>query len=122
MGLLLTSPSGGQSEVLATLRAEGAILGAPGVKLNNVGTRVSRRYGGSENRDASDPTWEADTLTVLGQLQTLGYVAAFADQTGAVVDLTASPALTSRVRLTASGRAFARAPRPRPRYLGKSVN
>ncbi len=113
---LTDSPSGGQSEVLETLHWEGAHDNAPGVVLAHLGTRVSRRWHGDENRGGSDPQWEADTLTVVGQLQTLGYVTGFSDSPpGAVVDLTAAPPAATRVRLTALGREVGRAPRPHPR-------
>lgn len=120
MGLLLTSPSGGQSEVIETLHYQGAL--SAGIKLFRIGDLVSKRWGGDEDREQSDATWEADTLTVLGQLQVLGYVVGHNDQTGAVVDLTATPGPTTRVVLTGAGRAYARHPRPRPRDLGKAVN
>ena len=113
MGLLLETPSGGQSEVIETLHYEGALTS--GVALHRIGTMVSHRWHGDETREGSDPTFEADTLTVLCALQGLGYVVGHSDTTGDVVDLTAgTPDPTTRVVLTGSGRAFARHPRPRP--------
>jgi hypothetical protein len=120
MGQLLTSPSGGQSEVIETLHYQGALTA--GIQLFRICDLVSKRWGGDENREQSDPVWEADTLTVLGQLQVLGYVVGHDDQSGAVVDLTGSPGQTTRVVLTGAGRAYARHPRPRARYLGKAAN
>lgn len=110
---LINSPSGGQSEVLETLHFQGALTS--GVMLFRIGDMVSKRYHGDENRMGSDPQWETDTLTVLGQLQSLGYVVGRNDRTGAVVDLTASPPGATRVALTGAGRAAARHPRPKPR-------
>lgn len=114
MGQLLNTPSGGQSEVLETLHYQGAI--SSGIPIYRIGDLVSKRYGGDENRMGSDPTFEADTLTVLGQLQGLGYVVGY-DVNGNTVDLTASPATTTRVTLTGAGRVQGRAPRPRPRRM-----
>ncbi len=113
MGRLINSPSGGLSEVLETLHYEGALTS--GVMIVRLGPMVSHRWGADEDREGSDPQFEADILTVLSTLQTDGYVTGFADQTGAVVDLTASPGPTTRVVLTAAGRVQGRAPRPRPR-------
>jgi hypothetical protein len=115
MGSLLDTPSGGQSEVLETLHYEGAI--SAGVQVFRVGPMVSHRWMGDEDTEGSDPTFEADTLTVLAALQTAGFVVAHADATGIVVDLTAAPPETTRVRLTGLGRATARAPRPRPHRI-----
>lgn len=113
MGALLTTPSGGQSEVLETLHYQGAA--STGIQLFRVGPMVSARWHGDEDREGSDATFQADVLTVLGQLQTAGYVTGFKDADGTVVDLTSgTPAGTTRVRLTGSGRAQGRHPRPRP--------
>lgn len=112
MGRLINSASSGKSEVLETLHWEGAISG--GVQLFRIGTLVSHRWHSDEDRQGDDPQLEADVLSVLGTLQGLGYVEAHDDKTGAVADLTASPAATVRVRLTASGREQGRHPRPRP--------
>lgn len=121
MGQLLNTDSGGQSEVIETLHFQGAITN--GIQLFRIGDLVSKRWGGDENREASDPTFQADTLTVLQQLQGLGYVQAFDAVTGAALDLnTANLPGATRVALTAVGRTYARHPRPRPRYMGKSVN
>jgi hypothetical protein len=112
MSRLINSPSGGQSEVLETLHYEGAFTG--GVEVFRIGVLVSHRWKSDDYSYGGDPQLEADVLTVLGQLQTLGYVTAFADQTSAVVDLTGSPGPTTHVVLTGAGRAYARHPRPRP--------
>ena len=109
---LTNSPSGGQSEVLETLHYQGAIRG--GVPLYRFGTMVSNRYHGSDTRMGSDPQWEADVKTVLGALQTAGYVTGH-DVNGANVDLTGSPAGTTFIVLTGAGRAQARHPNPNPR-------
>jgi hypothetical protein len=115
MGALLTTPSTGQSEVLETLHYQGAI--ASGIVLARIGTMVSHRYHGDEDRQSDDPAWQADTLTVLGALQGLGYVVAH-DPSGNAVDLTAgTPPGSTRICLTGAGRAYARHPRPRPRRV-----
>ena len=114
MGLLLTTPSAGKSEVLETLHYKGAIAG--GIPIYRIGDMVSKRYGGDENREGSDLVFEADIITVLGQLQTAGYVTGH-DVNGAVVNLTAAPPKTAFVVLTGAGRTAARAPRPRPRRM-----
>jgi hypothetical protein len=112
MGALLTTPSSGQSELIDTLRLQGALTA--GVPLYRIGALVSHRWHGDEDRAGDDPVWEADALTVLKALQGLGYVAAN-DGHGAAVDLTAgTPPGTTHVVLTGSGRAYARHPRPRP--------
>ena len=112
MGVLLNTPSSGQSEVLETLRYEGAIGG--GVPIYRLGPMVSHRWGGDEDREGSDPTFEADIITVLGELQTAGFVTGHNASTGNAVDLTAAPPTTTYVVLTGAGRADARHPRPRP--------
>jgi hypothetical protein len=113
---LIGTPSGGQSEVLETLRYQGAL--ASGVMLFRLGPMVAHRYQGDEDREGSDPQFEGDVLTVLAALQTQGYVVAHNDQTGVVVDLTAgSPLGSTRIVLTGAGRATARHPRPRPQSL-----
>lgn len=109
---LINSPSGGQSEVLETLHYQGAIHS--GIQLSRLGPMVSHRYGGDEDREGSDAQWETDILTVVGQLQGLGYVVG-QDANGNNADLTASPPSTTRVALTGAGRAQGRHPRPRPR-------
>jgi hypothetical protein len=112
MGVLLNTPSGGQSEVLETLHYEGAI--GAGIPIYRLGPMVSHRWGGDEDREGSDPTFEADIITVLGELQTAGYVTGHNGVSGNVVDLTAAPPPTTYVVLTGGGRADARHPRPRP--------
>lgn len=113
MGKLLQTPSAGQSEVLETLHYQGAA--STGIPVYRIGPMVSARWHGDEDREGDDATWEADILTVLGELQTAGFVTAFKDADGTVVDLTSgTPAGTTRVRLTGSGRAAGRHPRPRP--------
>ena len=114
MGELLLTPSQGQSEVLETLHYQGAIGG--GVPIYRIGPLVSHRWGGDENREGSDPVFEADILTVLSALQTAGYVTGH-DVNGTVVNLTATPASTTFVKLTGTGRVAGRAPRPRPIVL-----
>lgn len=115
MGALLNTPSSGQSEVLETLHYEGAI--ATGIQIRRLETDLSHRWMADEDREGSDSTFSADLLTVLGTLQGAGYVVGRNETTGAVVDLTASPARTTRVSLTGAGRARSRAPRPRPRRI-----
>lgn len=116
MGALLTTPSGGQSEVLETLHYQGAL--ASGVQVFRLGPMVSHRWMGDEDTEGSDPTFEADIVTVLAALQTAGFVVGHNDQTGGVVDLTAgTPAGTTRVVLTPAGRADARHARPRARRI-----
>lgn len=112
MGALLNTPSSGQSEVLETLHYEGAI--AAGIPILRLGPSVSHRWGGDENREGVDATFQADILTVLGALQTAGYVTGHNGASGAAVDLTAAPDITTYVVLTGAGRADARHPRPRP--------
>lgn len=114
MGALLNTPSGGQSEVLETLHYEGAIHG--GVPIYRLSGMVSHRWMGDEDRVGDDPTFESDVVTVLGQLQGLGYVIG-ADVNNNSVDLTASPPSSTDVILTGPGRAYARHPRPRPRRI-----
>jgi hypothetical protein len=115
MGNLLNTPSQGQSEVLETLHYEGAIAG--GIQVFRLGAFVSNRYGGDENREGSDPVFEADIITVLAALQTAGYVVAD-DDAGHVVDLTAgTPLGTTRIILTGAGRVQARHPRPRTQWI-----
>lgn len=109
---LINSPSAGLSEVLETIHFQGAA--GTGIPLYRLGTMVSHRYHGDEDREGSDSTWETDTLTVVSALQTAGYVTGH-DVNGASVDLTATPPSTTFVKLTPSGRAYSRAPRPRPR-------
>ena len=109
---LTASPSGGQSEVLDTLHYQGAIRG--GIPLYRLGTMISHRWHGDQNREGSDPQYEADVVTVLGQLQGLGYVSGH-DVNGANVDLTASPPSTTFVVLTGTGRVAGRHPNPNPR-------
>lgn len=115
MGILLDSPSVGQSEVLETLRYQGAL--SSGVAIFRIGPMVAHRWVGDEDRQGSDPVLEADVLTVLGALQTAGLVTAHDELTGASVDLTGSPDASSRVVLTGLGRSTARHPRPRPHKL-----
>ena len=112
MGQLLNTPSAGHSEVLETLHWEGAIEG--GVQLFRIGPMVSHRWGGDENREGSDATFEADILTVVAALKTAGLVTGHADADGSPVDLAGSPAPTTRVVLTGAGRRAAQHPRPRP--------
>jgi hypothetical protein len=115
MGLLTSSPSGGQSEVLETLHYQGAITN--GIPLFRVGPMVSHRYGGDEDREGSDPQFEADVLTVLASLQTADFVVGY-DSNGNPVDLTVgTPPGSTRIALTGAGRAQARHARPRPRVL-----
>lgn len=116
MGRLINTPSGGQSEVLETLHYQGAITN--GVMLVRVGPMVSHRYRGDEATEGSDAQFEADVLTVLGTLQGLGKVVGRNDQTGATVDLTATPPVSTRIALTGTGRVDARHPRPRPHRIG----
>jgi hypothetical protein len=116
MSRLTASPSAGQSEVLETLRYQGAL--SSGVQLFRLGPMVSNRYQGDEDREGSDTQFEADVVTVLAALQTAGYVVGHVDLTGAVVDLTAgTPPGSTRIVLTPAGRADARHPMPRPRRL-----
>lgn len=113
MGALLQTPSNGKSEVLETLHYQGAA--STGIQLFRIGPMVAARWHGDEDREGSDPTWEADVLTVLGELQTAGYVTGFKDSDGSPVDLTSgTPAGTTRVHLTGLGRQQGRHPRPRP--------
>ena len=114
MGALLNTPSAGQSEVIETLHYEGAA--GSGVPLYRLGPMTSHRYMGDEDREGSDTVWEADIVTVVGALQTAGYVTGH-NVNGGTVDLTASPPSTTFVQLTAAGRAYGRHPRPRPRRV-----
>lgn len=113
MGALLQTPSSGKSEVLETLHYQGAA--STGIPLYRIGPMVAHRWHGDEDREGDDATFEADVLTVLGELQTAGYVNAFKDADGSAVDLTSgTPPGTTRVHMTGSGRAAGRHPRPRP--------
>lgn len=113
---LTASPSGGQSEVLECLHYQGALTS--GVQFGRLGPMVSNRYTGDEDREGSDPQWEADIVTVVASLQAAGYVVGHNDLTGAVVDLSVGiPPASTRVVLTGAGRAQARHARPRPRSL-----
>jgi hypothetical protein len=114
MGALLNTPSAGKSEVLETLRYEGAIHG--GVPIYRLEGMVSHRWMGDEDRTGSDSVFTADLKSVLGTLQGLGYVIG-ADNLNNTVDLTASPPMATNVILTGPGRVAARAPRPRPRRI-----
>jgi hypothetical protein len=114
MGALLSTASTGQSEVLETLHYQGAL--SSGLPIYRLGPMVSHRWMGDEDREGSDAGWEADLITVLGALQTAGYVTGH-DDLGNVVNLTAAPPSTTYVKLTAAGRVAGRAPRPRPRRI-----
>lgn len=114
MPRLTDSPSGGKSEVLESIHYYGA-FGA-GREFFHIVSWVSRRWGGDETRGV-DPTFKGDVATVLGELQTAGWVTAN-DGAGNAVDLTAgTPADTARIALTGAGRAAARHPRPRPQRI-----
>lgn len=116
MSRLINTPSSGESEVLETLHFQGAI--ASGVQIFRLGPMVSHRWKSDEDTEGSDPQFEADILTVLASLATKGYVVGRVDLSGATVDLTSgTPASTTRVVLTGSGRVQGRHPRPRPRRI-----
>lgn len=113
---LISTPSSGLSEVLETLHYQGAL--SSGVQLFRVGPMVSHRWMAGEDRQGSDAQFETDILTVLAALQTAGLVIGRNDTTGGTVDLTSgTPAGTTRIVLTGTGRVAARAPRPRPRRI-----
>ncbi len=111
---LTSTPSGGQSEVLETLRYEGAIRS--GLRIDRLSVMVSNRWQGDDDRAGSDPQFLADAKTVIAALATAGFVEGH-DGGGAAVDLTASQPSAAFVSLTGTGRVQARHPRPRPRAL-----
>lgn len=111
---LTATPSSGQSEVLWTLRKQGAIH--TGIRIQQLVERVSMEFGGDNDRELSDTQFTADVQTVVAALATAGLVSGH-DANGNAVDLTAAQALGSYVALTGTGRVAARAPRPRRRYL-----
>lgn len=112
---LTTSPSGGKSEVLETLHFEGAIRS--GVSLRRLAVMVSERYGGDLTTETGDSQFLTDVKTVVKEIAEAGFVTGYDPAAKAVVDLTATQPTTANVILTGSGRATARHPRPRPRYL-----
>lgn len=99
---LTSTPSGGQSEVLAVLRENGCNFRSPGITVARVARFVAERFHGDDNQNA-DATWLADTLTVLDLLHTGGYTTPAVDSAD---DL---------VRMTVNGQVVSRHPRPRPR-------
>lgn len=113
-GRLTSTPSGGQSEVLDSLRYEGAIHS--GLRIDRLSVMVSNRWQGDDDRAGSDPQFLTDVQAVIAALATAGFVHGN-DATGAAVDLTASQPSAAFVSLTGTGRAQARHPRPRPRVL-----
>lgn len=101
---LTSTPSGGQSEVLDTLRDQGANFHRPGITVGRLARLVAEEFHGDDAQKA-DATWLADTITVLGLLNGGGYT---------------TPAVTlasQRVKLTVAGQVVARHPRPRPRAV-----
>lgn len=112
---LTTSPSGGKSEVLETLRFEGAIRS--GVQLRRLSTMVSERYGGDQDREGADGQFLEDVQSIIGELASEGDVTGFDPAADEAVDLSSEQPTTANVILTGQGRATARHPRPRPRYL-----
>lgn len=114
MSRLIDTPSAGQSEVLETLHYQAAIGG--GIELVKLGPIVAHRWLADEDREGSDPVFEADLLTVLGQLQAATLIVA-RDASGSQIDITSGIPGTTRVVLTGLGRAQARHPRPRPRRI-----
>lgn len=112
---LTASPSGGKSEVLETLRFEGAIRS--GVQLARLAVMVSERWGGDLTTEQGDSQFLTDVKTVVKALATEGFVSGFSPSENKAVDLTAVTPTTANVTLTGTGRAASRHPRPRPRYL-----
>lgn len=107
MSNLLDSPSSGQSEVLATLRAEGRSM-----PFRRLCQRVQFDWGIGDDTFAEFP---ATMAAVLSALQTAGYVTGSDEDEANVVDLTGgTPADTDRVLMTSSGQAYSRSLSPRP--------
>lgn len=102
------------SEVIETLRYQGAIRG--GVQVERLSVMVSHRWGGDLTTSEGDAQFLADTKAVLEELAIEGWVEG-RDAEGKAVNLASSQPSTAQVILTGAGRAQARHPRPRPRYL-----
>lgn len=112
MSLLTSTPSSGHSEVLDTLHYYCAHT--HGLQLQRLAPLLSGKWGGTDLKSGSDPDFESDVKTIVGALQTAGYIVGRDDATGATVDLTGTPGPTTRVVLTGAGRVESRHPRPRP--------
>lgn len=106
-GNLLNTPSDGLSEVLATIKSNGRAI--PFARLVE---RVQWEWGIGTDTAAEFPTTLA---TVLGTLQTDGYVDGTTSSQGGSVDLTAGvPAGTTLVFLTQAGIVNSRSLSPKP--------
>lgn len=106
---ILTNPSGGLSEVLAALHNNGR-----SILFGRLCVAVSRTFKGDNNGLGADPEFEGEVVTVLGELQTAGYVVG-KSKSGQTVDLTGgTPPYSTVISLTPSGRGAARHPSPRP--------
>jgi ABC-type polar amino acid transport system ATPase subunit len=112
---LITSPSEGKSEVLDTLHQQGALRS--GVQLARLAVMVSHRWGGDETTETGDPQFLEDVQTVVQELAEESLVTGFSPGENKAVNLAVTQPATANVILTGSGRAAARHPRPRPRYL-----
>lgn len=109
MGLLTDSPSGGESEVLATLRAEGR-----NVPFARLCERVRFDWGLGSDDLTSYPDTVASVLSGLTPASVTGTTA----NGGAVVDLTdGTPDDTDRIIFTNAGLASARHLSPRPQRI-----
>jgi hypothetical protein len=100
---LISTPSGGQSEVLAVLREQGANASRPGILVSRLARLVAERFHGDGNQGA-DATWISDTLDVLATLNGAGKTSA-------------ATLVTHRVKLTVAGQVSSRHPRARPRAV-----
>lgn len=112
---LTETASSGKSEVLETLRYQGATRS--GVQLRRLAVMVSERYGGDLATEEGESQFLTDTKTVVKALATEGLVTGFSPSENAAVDLTATTPTTANVILTGTGRLASRHPRPRPRRL-----
>lgn len=109
MGLLTDSPSSGESEVLATLHAEGR-----GIPFRRLCERLRFDWGLGDDTKSSFPATVASVLSSLTTADVTGTTA----NGGSPVDLTAgTPADTTRIILTDAGRAAARSLSPRPQRI-----
>jgi ABC-type polar amino acid transport system ATPase subunit len=112
---LITSLSEGKSEVLETLHYQGALRS--GVQLARLAVMVSHRWGGDETTETGDPQFLEDVQSVVQKLAEESLVTGFDPVTGKAVNLASTQPTTANVILTGTGRAAARHPRPKPRYL-----
>jgi hypothetical protein len=108
MATILNSPSTGQSEVLDVIKENGRAL-----NFQRLCERVQWHYGVADDTAASFPT---TVSTVLGALQSAGYVAGTTAAQDRSVDLTAGvPAASTWILLTGTGLPYTRHLAPRPR-------